>query len=1081
MEPEASSDLLDAAYDGLGYAEVEGERVFAAGRKAGEFSEPTWLDKGDWLALAAEVGAEKLFFLENNPVVVFARVETDDENVLRSLYHRAWSMARPRLLFLAKPGELAVYDLAHRPPGREEHLARLKPLEVARSAAQVAERLKRFRREEIETGRVFEAEKHFGKSLNSRADKALIHDLKAVRRRLIAEGLSQEKLKYAHALIGRSIFIRYLEDRGVLTEEYFREVARADPRWASLLKQAVPLELCLEEGQGAPLYPRVLRDHAFTYALFRKLAGNFNGDMFPDVDEEAGAVRQEHLDSVRELMYGDVGPQRKLFFYAYRFNIIPIELISSIYEEFYHEQSGKGRAYGAFYTPPALVEFVLSQTLTPDRLAHTPRIVDPACGSAIFLVQAFRRIVRYRVARQKRRLRFDELQKILREQLAGIDVNPEAIRVAAFSLYLAMLHYLDPPDILEHVRRGNRLPYLVANDANPSSFSCLAAANAFDTEFLAARPALAERFSSECADIVVGNPPWGSPGLSDHEAREQNEQAMAWCDERELPVGDREWSQAFVWRALDLLKPGGAAGMLLSTSVFFKHHRNSVAFRRQWLRNCKVDSVFNFAHTREVFFGQTISPFAAVIFRNWTGPTSRWPVQYWSAKRTTAVERLQAVVFSASDLHIIRAEEDLSSHRVWKTFWWGNHRDQQMVSYLRGFPELSSFTPPKGKGVGFQKATRGQHAGWLRQYKALPADDFHRYGPLDVGVLQKVPQEVYRRGVRAVYEGTRVLVGRGLDQNCEPKGQIVARLESRPFCFTHAIYGLKLENAAEWKYKALLGILWSALARYFLFLTSGDWGIWHHSIKLEEELLGLPVRFPEDARLRGRIVGIVDELREQIPQEDDQLPLPSATERMAPAKRRELEAQLDQAVFELYGLGEEEVDLVRDLCDTGLDFLYRRGKSDAVKPVLPEVPHPSWGSVASVPAGPFGEYLRAFMQGWTSYLDTDDELRWEVHMPPGGDSMLAAVFTIHQKGGGSRRELADEADWRAVLYRLDEALTQPISSRIYLEGLARAVTDDSIIITKRNERRLWTKTMAREDAEATLVQAMNRGSALAER
>ena len=31
----------------------------------------------------------------------------------------------------------------------------------------------------------------------------------------------------------------------------------------------------------------------------------------------------------------------------------------------------------------------------------------------------------------------------------------EAIRVAAFSLYLAMLHYLEPPDILQ-----NRLPSL---------------------------------------------------------------------------------------------------------------------------------------------------------------------------------------------------------------------------------------------------------------------------------------------------------------------------------------------------------------------------------------------------------------------------------------------------------------------------------------------------------------------------------------------------------------------------------------------------------------------------------------------
>jgi hypothetical protein len=40
----------------------------------------------------------------------------------------------------------------------------------------------------------------------------------------------------------------------------------------------------------------------------------------------------------------------------------------------------------------------------------------------------------------------------------------------------------------------------------------------------------------------------------------------------------------------------------------------------------------------------------------------------------------------------------------------------------------------------------------------------------------------------------------------------------------------------------------------------------------------------------------------------------------------------------------------------------------------------------------------------------------------------------------------------------------------------RAVSDEQIIIVKRNENRLWTRSMAREDAEATLVQAMNRES-----
>ena len=1078
MRPEASADLLDIAYDRLGYADVDGEGFLAASQKAAEFPEETWIEKGDWLTLAKDVGAERIFFLENDPVVVFARFGTDDENLLRQLYHRAWSMARPRLLFLSKPGELAVYDLAHAPPRPSENFTKLKPLGIARSAAQVAEKLKRFRREQIETGRVFEAEQRFGKDLNARADKALIHDLKEVRRELVAGGLRGNKLKYAHALIGRSIFIRYLEDRGVLTEDYFRQVARGHQEWRAMLKESTPLGLCLEKAQGEPLYPRVLKDHAFTYALFRRLAADFNGDMFPGIDEEARVVKPKHLHLIRDLMYADVDGQKKLFFYAYRFSIIPIELISSIYEEFYHEESGKGRAYGAFYTPPALVEFVLSQTLTPERLARTPRIVDAACGSGIFLVEAFRRIVRYRVARQRRRLRFDELQKILRDQLAGIDINPEAVRVAAFSLYLAMLHYLEPPDILEQIRRGNPLPCLVADDTNPHSFGCLVPANAFDTEFLVSRPSLEERFSSECADVVVGNPPWGSPGTRDEVARKQNQVAMNWCAERDLPVGDREWSQAFIWRALDLLKPDGTAGLLVSTGVFFKHHRNSVAFRHEWLRKAELRSVFNFAHARQVFFHRTISPFAAIVFRKGQDSGNRSFVQCWSAKRTKRVERFQAVVFSASDLHVIRSDEDLWDHRIWKTLWWGNHRDWRLICHLRAFPKLSSLIAPDGKGVGYQEARRGQDAAWLRNYKAFPAKHFHRYGSVDLRVLEEVPEKVYRYGTRGIYEGTRLLVGRGVDAACEPKGQIVARLDNRPFCFTHAIYGLKLRDAHQWQYKILLGILWSSLSRYFLFLTSGDWGNWHDDIKLDNELLALPVRFPEDARLRNLIVGVVEELRGHTPQDRASL---GDRKTMTLARCRKLETKLDEAIFKLYGLKEEDVDLVRDLCDTGLDFFYRRDESEAVKPILAGMPDPSSGDAASLPDGPFGQYLRTFIQGWSAYLGANEELRWELHIPPETDSMLAVVLTLNDQGDSPKLEPLEKSEWHVVLRRLGNALTHPISSRIYVEGLARAVTDDSIMVIKRNERRLWTKSMAREDAEATLVQAMNRASPIGER
>ncbi|HWS85158.1 MAG TPA: hypothetical protein VN207_12965 [Ktedonobacteraceae bacterium] len=61
-----------------------------------------------------------------------------------------------------------------------------------------------------------------------------------------------------------------------------------------------------------------------------------------------------------------------------------------------------------------------------------------------------RRIVRYKVKEQAGQpLSSEELRTILCDQIVGIEINEEAIRIAAFGLYLAILHYQSPRNILE--------------------------------------------------------------------------------------------------------------------------------------------------------------------------------------------------------------------------------------------------------------------------------------------------------------------------------------------------------------------------------------------------------------------------------------------------------------------------------------------------------------------------------------------------------------------------------------------------------------------------------------------------------
>jgi type I restriction-modification system DNA methylase subunit len=67
-------------------------------------------------------------------------------------------------------------------------------------------------------------------------------------------------------------------------------------------------------------------------------------------------------------------------------------------------------SHGTHYTPATLVEFLLMKVLTVDKLKTSPRVIDPACGSGIFLVEAFRRIVRFELYKKKnKQLSFDRL------------------------------------------------------------------------------------------------------------------------------------------------------------------------------------------------------------------------------------------------------------------------------------------------------------------------------------------------------------------------------------------------------------------------------------------------------------------------------------------------------------------------------------------------------------------------------------------------------------------------------------------------------------------------------------------------
>jgi hypothetical protein len=644
-------------------------------------------------------------------------------------------------------------------------------------------------------------------------------------------------------------------------------------------------------------------------------------------------------------------------------------------------------------------------------------------------------------------------------------------------------------------------------------FDVLVASDAFQIGATVARDDVQDQFGTACADIVVGNPPWGDPQSPDLLVTAGKRGAMAWCRKNQRAVGDRELSQAFIHRTLDLLRDGGRAGLLVSTGVFFKGHKNSQQFRRQWLSAISLQHVVNFAAVRDTFFRGpshrhrprrgaagilqdavftesarnegSIAPFASVIFEKTPAPNNQ-RFAYWSAKKTSFIERVQVVVLSRADVHVVRQDRMIADDELWKVYWWGSHRDEALIEALRINPTLRQIVGPDAPGAprfgrGYEKTKKGKvPSDWLAEYKELPSSKLTRYGPITPSMLVPVSGTVYRRGNRTVYDGTRLIIRRGISQRGTSKGRIIARLATEPFCFLNSVHGVRLYDHAEGDAEVLLGIVWSSLIRYFAFMTCGSWGPWHHEIHLED-LERLPIRIPSDPRLRQRISETVSALRAINAEEFGLLHPEKHSQEAIEDRIRGLEAELDAAIFDLFELDDAERDLVYDLCTAGLDLFYRGMESAAFNAVLTEPAHlvgrkndidhtfRRWKILR--------DYIHAFLDVLERNLPKDSaEFYFRAVRPDDVSPMLAMIFSVENADEPPAESITSLEDaWAFAVALVASASLQPFhAQRIYIDGMTRIVTETDIAIIKRNELRLWTRSAAREDAEATLHQILRR-------
>lgn len=324
-------------------------------------------------------------------------------------------------------------------------------------------------------------------------------------------GLGLDETREAtQRIIDRLLVMRAAENRGFLPSEALWKVFRS---WKDT--QIDP----------SALFIASLRNH------FHQFDRVYNSEMFApghicDRVEISNAAIERGLNTL----------------YEYNFDLIDADILGSIYEgyldyvleeekgqlRFRREQSTR-KSHDVYYTPTFVVEYIVDHTVGPLLSGSGPeavfnaKVLDPACGSGSFLIKAFDRFAtwygsynqaRRREAKGRSTLadhanRGDEIhgfrERILHENLFGVDLDPQAAEIAAINLLLKCLRKNQrlPLILRENIKVGNSLVSGGEAELRPYFGDDWAAKRSFDWksqfDFLK---------DGRGFDVALGNPPY---------------------------------------------------------------------------------------------------------------------------------------------------------------------------------------------------------------------------------------------------------------------------------------------------------------------------------------------------------------------------------------------------------------------------------------------------------------------------------------------------------------------------------------------------------------------------------------------
>lgn len=587
IEAQARKDFIDPFFEALGWD---------ISNKAGlpPFEREVLLEKGETTGFPdynLRLGGTSKFFVEAKP----PSEPLDKVAHILQAKSYAWNTKEVFIVVLTDFEEFRLFDASLRPDKKNPDSGLIFDLKYTEYLNNI-EKLLLLSKEAVSQSSLERLLLKDAKSKRERipVDKKFLQDMSLWREKLAKDvykrnrGISVRTLNdVVQRLLDRIIFIRIAEDRKIMVPRTLFEIAE---RWKA-------------EGKKKPIQYHLNN-------LFREINADLNGDVFKPHACEQYAVDSSLLAGIIKDLYFPNSP--------YLFDVIGVELLGSIYERYLgntirvtpggrvkvEEKPEVRKAGGVYYTPQYIVKYIVENTVGKLVEGKTPKqieklkILDPACGSGSFLLGAFQYLIDYHIKYCREHPRaahthplFPDLLKdlegnyklsiikkghILRNNIFGVDIDPQAVEVTMMSLYLKALEGERSlptrqgllPVLSDNIRCGNSLiGYNIFDQGLLFPDEEMERINPFEWKSKSA--GFEEIIASGGFNCIIGNPPYGaefSPQMKEYFIKKyihQNYQYDSYL--------------LFMEKAIGLLRKNGFFGMIIPntwlTNLFLKNIR----------------------------------------------------------------------------------------------------------------------------------------------------------------------------------------------------------------------------------------------------------------------------------------------------------------------------------------------------------------------------------------------------------------------------------------------------------------------------------------------------------------------------